>query len=85
MPITVAAAQSKAWTVFTLSNAGIVGSNPTRCMDVCVRLFYVYVVMYVESDLATSWSPVQGVLPSVYRIMKLKSGQGPMKRLYRRG
>jgi hypothetical protein len=39
-PITVAA-QSKAWTVFALSNAWIVGSNPTVGMDVCVRLFYV--------------------------------------------
>jgi hypothetical protein len=35
-PITVAA-QSKAWTVFARWNAGIVGSNPTRGMDVCVR------------------------------------------------
>jgi hypothetical protein len=39
-PITVAA-WSEAWTVFTRSNAGIVGSNPTRGMDVCVRLFCV--------------------------------------------
>jgi hypothetical protein len=39
-PITMAA-QSKAWTVFALSNAGIVGSNPTVGMDVGVRLFCV--------------------------------------------
>jgi hypothetical protein len=38
MPITVAA-WSKAWTVFARSNAGIVGSNPTQGIDVCVRLF----------------------------------------------
>jgi hypothetical protein len=31
--------RSKAWTVFVRSNSGIVGSNPTRGMDVCVRLF----------------------------------------------
>jgi hypothetical protein len=36
-------ARSKAWTVFTRSNAGIVGSNPSRGMDVYVRLFCVQV------------------------------------------
>jgi hypothetical protein len=36
LPITVTA-RSKAWTVFVRSNAGIVGSNPTRGMDVFVR------------------------------------------------
>jgi hypothetical protein len=43
MPIMVAA-PSKARTVFVRSNAGIVVSNPTHGMDVCVRLFCVYVV-----------------------------------------
>jgi hypothetical protein len=38
-PITVAA-RSKAWTVFVRSNTGIMGSNPTRVMDVCVRLLF---------------------------------------------
>jgi hypothetical protein len=37
LPITVPV-RSKAWTVFGHSNAGIVGSNPTRGMDVCVRV-----------------------------------------------
>jgi hypothetical protein len=37
-PIT-GAVRSKAWTVFTHSNTGILGSNPTRGMDVYVRLF----------------------------------------------
>jgi hypothetical protein len=36
-PVTVAAL-SKAWHVFAQSNTGIVGSNPTQGMDVCVRL-----------------------------------------------
>jgi hypothetical protein len=63
-PIT-AAAGSKAWTVFARSNAGIVGSNPTQGMGVCVRLFCVCVVLCVGSGLATGWSLVQGVLPSV--------------------
>jgi hypothetical protein len=34
-PITVAV-RSKAGTVFARSNAGIVGSNPTQGMDVCL-------------------------------------------------
>jgi hypothetical protein len=39
-PITMAA-QSKAWTVLVYSDTGIVGSNSTPGMDVCVRLFCV--------------------------------------------
>jgi hypothetical protein len=34
-------AQSKAWTVFARSNAGIVGSNPTQDVDVCVCVRYI--------------------------------------------
>jgi hypothetical protein len=71
MPITVAA-QSKAWTVFARSKAGIVDSNSTQGMDVCVHLFRVYVVLCVGSGLAAGWSPVQGVLPTVYSVKKLK-------------
>jgi hypothetical protein len=37
LPITVAD-RSKAWTVFASSKAGIVGSNTTRGMDVCLCL-----------------------------------------------
>jgi hypothetical protein len=80
LPVTVAT-RSKAWTVLDHSNAGIVGSNPTPGMDVCVRLFYVYVVLCVGSGLATDWSPVQGVLPTVYRIKKLKKRPRPNKGL----
>jgi hypothetical protein len=69
--ITVAE-QSKVWTLFAHSNTGIVGSNPTRIMDVYVRLFLVCVVLCVGSGIATGWSPVQGVLPTVHRIRKLK-------------
>jgi hypothetical protein len=65
-------ARSKAWTVYVRSNAGIVGSNPTQGMNVFVRLFCVCVVLCVGSGLATGWSPVQGVLPTMYRIKKLK-------------
>jgi hypothetical protein len=63
-PVSVAV-RSKA-----LSNIKILGSNFTGGMDVCVRLFYV--VLCVGSGLAMGWSPVQGVLPNVYQINKLK-------------
>jgi hypothetical protein len=39
--------------VFTRSNAGVVGSNPTRGMDICVRLFCVCAVLCVGRGLAT--------------------------------
>jgi hypothetical protein len=51
LPIIVAE-QSKARTTFALSNAGVVGSNPNRGMDVCVHLFCVRVVLCVGSGLA---------------------------------
>jgi hypothetical protein len=68
----VFAARSKAWTVFARWNTGIVGSNPTRGVNVCVRLFCVCVVLCVGSGLATGWFPVHGDLSTVYRIKKLK-------------
>jgi hypothetical protein len=43
--------------------------------SVCV--YSVCFVLYVGSGLATGWSPVQGVLPTVYRITKLKKRPGP--------
>jgi hypothetical protein len=52
-----AAALSKAWTVFVRSNAAIMGSNPTRGMDVCVHLFYVCVVLCVGSALRRADPP----------------------------
>jgi hypothetical protein len=65
-PVTVAE-QSKACTVFARSEAGIVGSNPTQGMDVwyVCAFFCVCVVLCWGRGLATSWWPVQGVLPSV--------------------
>jgi hypothetical protein len=57
-----------------------VGLNLTQGMDVCVRLFRLCVVLCVGSGIATGCSPVQGVVPTMYRIMKLKSGHGPTKR-----
>jgi hypothetical protein len=34
--------------------------------------FILFVLFWIGSGLATGWSPVQGVLPTVYRIKKLK-------------
>jgi hypothetical protein len=44
------AAQSKAWNVFTSSNIGIVGSNPTQGMDVCVYSVFVQVAALRWAD-----------------------------------
>jgi hypothetical protein len=57
------------------SNRGIVASNPTRGMDFCVRLFCIC-VLCVGSGLATGCTPVQCVLPTVYRLRNWKGGQG---------
>jgi hypothetical protein len=78
MPVTVAA-RSKAWTVFARSNTRVVSSNHTRSMDVCVRLFCV--VLCVGRGLVMGWSPVQRVLPTAYRIKKLKKRPRPNKGL----
>jgi hypothetical protein len=48
-------------------------------MDIYVRLFYVYVILCVGRGLATGWSPIQGALPNVYRITKLKKRPDPTK------
>jgi hypothetical protein len=74
LPITVAA-RCKAWTVFARSNTGVVGSNPIRGMDVCVRL------LCVDKGLAAGWSPVQGVLPTSVYIKKLKKRPRPNRGL----
>jgi hypothetical protein len=54
------------------SNTGIVDSNPTRGIDVSMRLFRVCVVLCVSSGFATGSSPVQVVLPTMYKL-KLNS------------
>jgi hypothetical protein len=42
--ITVAARSKGTNRVFARSNTGIMGSNPTRRMDICVRLFRICVL-----------------------------------------
>jgi hypothetical protein len=78
--ITVAAL-SKAWTVFAGSKTGIIGSNPTRGMDVCMGSFCVYFVLRVGRGLVSSWYRVRGFLPTVCRIKNLKTWQKPNKGL----
>jgi hypothetical protein len=62
------AARSKEQNVFARSNAGIMCSNPTRGMGICVCLFCICTALCVGSGLATDRSPVQGVLPAVCKI-----------------
>jgi hypothetical protein len=79
MSITVAV-QSKAWNVFTHSNTGIVGSNPTWSMDVCVYLFCVCVQSFVQAA-ALRWA--YHLAKDSYQLCKRfrnwKSSQGPTK------
>jgi hypothetical protein len=56
----------KAWTVLVRLDAGIVGLNPIRGMDVYVYVYVysMFVLSYVDRGLAMSWSLIQGVLPT---------------------
>jgi hypothetical protein len=49
---------------------GILGSNPTKSTDVFI--FSVYVFSVLGSSLATGWSPIQAVLPTVYKISNFR-------------
>jgi hypothetical protein len=53
------------WSLRPLEHLERVGSNSTRGMDVCVRLFSVCALLCVGRGLETGWSPVLGVLPTV--------------------
>jgi hypothetical protein len=61
------AARSKAWTVLAHSNTGIMGSNPTQGMDVCVCVYSVFVLscVYVEALRRTDHSSKES-----YRLCK---------------
>jgi hypothetical protein len=52
--------RSRAWTVFGRSNTGVVGSDLTWGVDVCLHLFCVCAVLYVGRHLETSWPPSKG-------------------------
>jgi hypothetical protein len=51
------AGRAKSRTVFYRSNTVIVGSKPSRDMDVCPR-FSVFMLSCVGTGLASGWSPV---------------------------
>jgi hypothetical protein len=68
-------ARSKAWTVSARWNTGIVGSNPTRGMDVCVRLLHVRVFLCIGRGVATAHAPSK----ESYRQRNWKSGQSQRK------
>jgi hypothetical protein len=53
--------------IFTRSNTGIMGSKPIGRKDVYV--YSVLVFPCVDSGLAALWASVQGVLPTVYKII----------------
>jgi hypothetical protein len=63
------AARSETRTVFSLSNTGDLGSNPTQGMVACVRLFCVG--LYVGSGLTMGRSPVVGVLSELELLTTL--------------
>jgi hypothetical protein len=73
-PVTVAE-RSKVCTVFARSEDGIVGSIPYKAwmFGMCMCLFCVCVVLCLGRGLATSRSPVRGVLPSVKWLWNWKS------------
>jgi hypothetical protein len=66
-------------TVLTCSKAGVVGSNPTRGMNVRLRLLCVYIVLWVGSGLATGWSPSKESYRLCMGLRNWKIGQGPTK------
>jgi hypothetical protein len=65
-----AAARSKACAVF--------GLNPIRGTEVCMCIYSVCVVLWVDSNPAMSWSPSKESF-RLYIGLRLKSGQGPLK------
>jgi hypothetical protein len=65
-PVTVAA-RFKAWSVFTRLNAGIMGSNITQGMDVCLSLFCWYRYRSCDGLILHLRSPIDRL-----RINKLK-------------
>jgi hypothetical protein len=76
---TTVTARSKAWTVLSRSNAGIVGSNPTESMDVSVHLLCVCIDLCIGNGLATLWSPSMDFCRLCIRSRNWKSGQGQTK------
>lgn len=66
MLATVAARHKRCY-VFYTPHTGIMGANPARGMDTCLR-WSVLVLSSVGTDLAVGRYPVTGVLPDVYDV-----------------
>jgi hypothetical protein len=80
VPITVSA-RSKAWTVFTRSNTGIVGSKSTQGMVACIVCVYsVFVMFYVQVEALQRADPPskESYRPRI-GLRNWKSGQAPTK------
>jgi hypothetical protein len=77
-PIAVGAL-SEAWAVFTRPNSGIVGSNPTRGMDVYVRLFCVVLFCVYVAVLRRADPPSKEPYGLCIGVRNEKSGQGLTK------
>jgi hypothetical protein len=74
---TTVAARSKTWTVFVRSNIGIVGSNATQGMDVCVSLLCVYDVLSKAAALRRADPLSKEFYRSCIKLRNWKSSQGP--------
>jgi hypothetical protein len=70
-------ALSKVRTAFAFSNTGVVGSNPTLGMDVCMRLLCLCIVLCVGSGLAMAVPPSKESYRLCIGLRNRKDGQGP--------
>jgi hypothetical protein len=79
-PITVAS-RSKTWTVFARSKAGIVGSNPTQSMDVCIVCVYsVFVLFCMQVEALRRADPPSKEFHRIcIRLRNWKRGNDPTK------
>jgi hypothetical protein len=66
----------------SLEHCNRVLESHSRHGCLCVRLFCVSVILFVCRGLTLCWSPVQGVLPTAYRIKKVKKRPMHNKGLY---
>jgi hypothetical protein len=81
LPITVTA-RSEAWTLFSRSNAGIMGSNPNQGMDVCILCVYSVFLLFCVQVAALRRADHSS--RESYRLCKKdyeieSRGQGPTK------
>jgi hypothetical protein len=78
--MTGVAARSEAWNVFARLNTGIVGSNPARGMDICMRLFCLCCPVKVAALRRADHSSKESYQLSIsIRLRNLiRRGQGPI-------